>query len=155
MKQVLTPLAFLLASAGAATASPGGHGTEHPAGLPASPEHAARTVEITMLETGGGGMIFEPAELAFRKGETVLLKAVNGGEMVHELVLDTKARNAMHGEMMKKGMEGSHASANAITLAPGETGGIAWTFSNAGTFEFACLIPGHYEAGMSGTIAVE
>ena len=29
-----------------------------------------------------------------------------------------------------------------------------WTFTNAGTFEFACLIPGHYESGMHGPISV-
>ncbi|NDW02705.1 plastocyanin/azurin family copper-binding protein, partial [Salipiger sp. PrR002] len=29
-----------------------------------------------------------------------------------------------------------------------------WTFGEPGTFEFACLLPGHYEAGMHGPLTV-
>jgi uncharacterized cupredoxin-like copper-binding protein len=39
-------------------------------------------------------------------------------------------------------------------LDEGRSGEVIWTFSNAGTFEFACLIPGHYESGMHGPIVV-
>ena len=37
---------------------------------------------------------------------------------------------------------------------PGKTGEIIWTFNRAGQFEFACLIAGHYQGGMVGTIMV-
>jgi uncharacterized cupredoxin-like copper-binding protein len=36
----------------------------------------------------------------------------------------------------------------------GKTGGLIWTFNRAGEFDFACLIPGHYQAGMVGKISV-
>jgi len=39
-------------------------------------------------------------------------------------------------------------------VAPGKTGEIVWTFNRAGEFDFACLIPGHYDAGMVGKIKV-
>ena len=42
------------------------------------------------------------------------------------------------------GME--HHEDNSIALAPGATGHLAWTFTRAGTFQYACLIPGHFEA---------
>jgi len=39
-------------------------------------------------------------------------------------------------------------------VAPGETGEIIWKFNRKGRFHFACLVAGHYEAGMAGTITV-
>jgi uncharacterized cupredoxin-like copper-binding protein len=39
-------------------------------------------------------------------------------------------------------------------VAPGKTGEIVWTFNRAGQFDFACLIAGHYQAGMIGKITV-
>ena len=41
-----------------------------------------------------------------------------------------------------------------ITLKPGQRGGLVWQFGEAGTVDFACLIPGHLEAGMVGKVAV-
>ena len=49
----------------------------------------------------------------------------------------------------------NHSDPNSLRLGPNEKGEILWTFSNAGTFEFACLIPGHYEAGMHGEIYIK
>jgi uncharacterized cupredoxin-like copper-binding protein len=48
-----------------------------------------------------------------------------------------------------------HHDANAVRLAPGKDTAILWRFTKAGTFEFACLIPGHYEAGMHGRVVVK
>lgn len=41
-----------------------------------------------------------------------------------------------------------------ITLDPGKIGGLVWQFDQAGTVDFACLIPGHMEAGMVGKVKV-
>ena len=59
-----------------------------------------------------------------------------------------------HKAVMEKFPDMEHADANSIRLAPGKTGEIVWTFSNAGDYVFACLIPGHYESGMKGNIQV-
>jgi uncharacterized cupredoxin-like copper-binding protein len=39
-------------------------------------------------------------------------------------------------------------------VPPAEAGEVVWRFNRAGTFKFACLIAGHFEAGMVGTINV-
>ena len=48
-----------------------------------------------------------------------------------------------------------HNDANVIRLKPGATKEIVWHFSKAGNFEYACLLPGHLEAGMFGKVVVE
>jgi len=57
--------------------------------------------------------------------------------------------------MMRKMPGMQHAEPNMVTLAPGKRGGVVWQFSKAGQVDFACLIPGHMEAGMKGLITVE
>mgnify|MGYP002134118175 CR=1 FL=1 len=39
-------------------------------------------------------------------------------------------------------------------VTPGKTETILWQFSKGGEFHFGCLLPGHFEAGMSGRINV-
>lgn len=123
-------------------------------GRPGSPTEASRTIEITMRETSDGEMIFEPDDLSFQPGETVLFRIHNAGEVDHEFVMDTHANNEEHRKLMQKFPEMEHDDPNAIRLAPGETGKIVWSFENAGKFQFACLIPGHMESGMHGPITV-
>jgi uncharacterized cupredoxin-like copper-binding protein len=114
---------------------------------------AKRTINITMSETNDGKMIFSPASFTAREGETLRLKFYNKGETDHEFVMDNLDAILEHKAVMEKFPEMEHADPNAIRLAPGARGEIIWTFK-AGTFAFGCLIPGHYEAGMKGDIAV-
>ncbi|MCB1342722.1 MAG: cupredoxin family protein [Pseudooceanicola sp.] len=113
-----------------------------------------RTVEITMRETDDGRMIFEPGDLSFQPGETVRLKITNAGESEHEFVMDTMHAIAEHKALMEKFPEMEHDDPNAVRLSPGETGEILWTFGASGKFGYACLIPGHYDAGMHGPLHV-
>jgi uncharacterized cupredoxin-like copper-binding protein len=92
--------------------------------------------------------------LQFKAGKTVILAIKNIGENEHEFVMDTVPAVAEHKELMAKFPEMEHDDPNAVRLQPGESGQIIWTFANAGMFEFACLIPGHYEAGMHGALTV-
>jgi len=57
--------------------------------------------------------------------------------------------------MMRKMPGMKHAEPNMITLNAGQTGGIVWQFDKAGEVDFACLIPGHMEAGMVGKVKVK
>jgi uncharacterized cupredoxin-like copper-binding protein len=41
-----------------------------------------------------------------------------------------------------------------VTVAPGKTGEVIWQFTKAGKIDFACLQPGHYDAGMKGIVDV-
>jgi uncharacterized cupredoxin-like copper-binding protein len=157
MKKTLLSTTFVLALTGMAMAAgthTGGHGHDKMAiGAPAKGA-ADRTVEVTMRETEDGEMVFEPAQLDFKAGETVRIVVTNAGELDHEFVMDSPVKNIEHKALMEKFPEMEHDDPNAVRLEPGATGEILWTFSNKGTFEFACLIPGHYDAGMHGPLIV-
>ncbi|MEO3479244.1 MULTISPECIES: copper-binding protein [Rhodobacterales] len=131
-----------------------GHGhAEMAAGMPGKADDVSRTIDVTMRETDDGTMIFEPASFDFEQGETIRFNVTNMGEIEHEFVIDDVAGNAKHKEMMAA-MDMEHDDPNSVRLDEGKSGEVIWTFSNAGTFEFACLIPGHYESGMHGPITV-
>lgn len=160
MRRLLT-IAFLVAFATTAFAQEkhdGGHGseTDHSMGEPAVADAATRTIEVSMVETDDGLMLFEPSSIEVQPGETVRFVISNDGMIEHEFVFDTPAEIIAHKDemMMDDAHDMAHDSDNAITLQPGEDGELAWTFANAGVFEFACLIPGHYEAGMFGPLIV-
>lgn len=157
MKTLLlsTTLAITLGSAAfAAGTHAGGHGHDMMAiGTPAIGD-ADRTINVTMRETKDGAMVFEPAQLDFTAGETIRIVVTNAGELDHEFVMDSPDKNIEHKALMEKFPEMEHDDPNAVRLEPGATGEILWTFANKGTFEFACLIPGHYDAGMHGPITV-
>ena len=108
-----------------------------------------RTVEIRMRDE----MRFIPGHLDVRQGETVRLKVANDGKLPHELVIGTKKELDAHAAMMmESGM--AHDEPYVAHVAPGETVEIIWKFNRKGRFHFACLVAGHYEAGMAGTITV-
>lgn len=100
-------------------------------------------------------MRFTPADLTVRQGETVRFVAHNSGQVLHEMVLGTQAAIAEHAALMKKLPEMEHADANMAHVKPGQSGEIVWQFTRSGRFVFACLQPGHFEAGMAGSITVK
>jgi uncharacterized cupredoxin-like copper-binding protein len=73
---------------------------------------------------------------------------------MHEIVIGTSAELVQHAEMMKKFPTMEHDEPYMAHVPPGQRGDIVWTFNRPGNFEFACLIAGHFEAGMRGTIRV-
>jgi uncharacterized cupredoxin-like copper-binding protein len=156
MKLVLatTLLALTISPAFAGGTHGGGHGEMMEVGMPANKTGGMTKVKVSLIETADGEMLFEPRQLDFKAGETVIFTITNDGEADHEFVMDKLENNAKHKELMAKFPEMEHDDPNAIRLQPGENGTIVWTFANAGRFEFACLIPGHYEAGMHGALIV-
>jgi len=109
-----------------------------------------RTLTIDMADT----MRFTPDKLAVQEGDTVRFVVRNTGRMLHEMVIGTPAELAKHAALMAKFPDMEHDEAYMVHVGPGKTGEIVWRFNRAGTFEVACLIAGHYEAGMRGTITV-
>ncbi|HCX17282.1 MAG TPA: copper resistance protein [Afipia sp.] len=130
------------------------HDESFSAGEPGDPKKPARIIQITMGEMDGK-MMFMPAKLEMKKGEQVKFVLRNNGELEHEFVLADTAENLKHAEAMKKNPDMVHDDPNARRLAPKKTDEIVWKFSKSGDFEFACLIPGHREAGMVGTVVVK
>lgn len=119
-------------------------------GKPADAKKAARTIAIDMSDR----MRFTPSALTIKQGETVKFIIKNSGKIQHEFVLGTMAELKAHAEMMKQhpGME--HDEPYMAHVAPGKTQTIAWQFTRSGEFNFGCLLPGHFEAGMVGNINV-
>lgn len=117
----------------------------------AGAEAPTRTVTVTLSDD----MRFTPANWQATSGETVRIQLVNAGKVRHEFILGTEAELQAHAEEMKKPDTGHHHHAsNAVSVAAGATGELVWTFTDAGVLHIACFEPGHYEAGMRGTISV-
>jgi uncharacterized cupredoxin-like copper-binding protein len=129
------------------------HGEEHPDaayGRPGDPAKASRTVAIDMSDA----MRFRPALIRARKGETIRFALSNSGKVRHEMVLGSSRELKEHAALMRKFPEMEHTDPNRLSVDPGKTGTLVWQFTRAGTFGFACLQPGHFEAGMRGKITV-
>lgn len=119
-------------------------------GQTGDPRKVTRTIPIIMADT----MRFTPAVLTVKQGETIRFVVRNRGQVLHEMVLGTDEELAQHAALMKQhpGME--HEEPYMAHVGPGQRGEIVWQFSQPGRFKFACLVPGHFEAGMIGTIEV-
>lgn len=129
------------------------HGKSHRSGMgkPGDPENVSRTVAITMDDN----FRFNPDKISVKAGETIRFFLTNNGKLEHEMVLGSMEELTAHAELMRSMPDMQHTEPNMARLRPGQRGGIIWHFDSAGTVDFACLIPGHMEAGMVGRIDVE
>ena len=91
---------------------------------------------------------------AAKKGETIRFVLKNEGKLKHEMVLGTITELKAHAALMVKFPQMEHADPNQTSVEPGKTGELIWQFTKAGTFDFACLQAGHFEAGMRGQVVV-
>lgn len=129
----------------------GAHGhDESTIGEPGKAAKVTRTVQVDTEDK----MRFSPENFSVNQGETIRFVVKNSGKIKHEFVLGKAKELKEHYEMMKKFPEMEHAEANMITVGPGQTGEVIWKFTKAGAVDFACLHPGHYDAGMKGAIKV-
>ena len=146
----LTSAAFSHESAHHAGPAPAAAAVQQDWGIAGDARAVQRTVTLRMTDD----MRFTPRHITVREGETLRLRAENRGKVLHEIVLGTREALQAHAEMMVRhpGME--HDEAHMAHVAPGQRGDVIWQFNRTGTFDFACLIPGHYQAGMTGTIEV-
>ena len=151
-------LAGLLAASGIAMAhgdddhKAGAKHEDHASALgkPGDAKKVSRTVAITMSDS----MRFSPASVSAKKGETIRFLLKNEGKLKHEMVLGTIEELKEHAALMVKFPQMEHADPNQASVEPGNTGELIWQFTKAGTFDFACLQAGHYEAGMKGQVVV-
>lgn len=127
----------------------GGH-DDAAIGKPGIASKVTRTITVDMTDD----MKFHSSEIAAKQGETIRFIAKNSGKVKHEMVLGTQKDLKDHYEVMKKNPEMEHADANMVTVAPGKSGEIIWQFTKTGKVDFACLQPGHFDAGMKGLVNV-
>jgi uncharacterized cupredoxin-like copper-binding protein len=160
MKKRSTALALLLALA-ASTAYAHGDGKAKKAfnaaeaeqktfGIAGNPAKATRTVKLVMSDK----MRFTPDRIAVKQGETIRFVVANKGKMLHEMVIGTPDELKAHAELMKKFTDMEHDEPHMAHVSAGKSQDLVWTFNRPGEFDFACLVPGHYEAGMTGKITV-
>ena len=119
-------------------------------GIAGNAKAAKRTVELKMTDN----MRFTPDKIEVRQGETVKIVLKNEGQMLHEFVLGTKQELDEHAALMVKFPNMEHDEPYMAHVPAGKSGQIIWTFNRAGDFDFACLIAGHYQAGMVGKVKV-
>ena len=119
-------------------------------GIAGDSSKVTRTVSFTMTDT----MRFSPDKLEVKQGETIRFVIKNGGQTMHEMVLGTKKDLDEHAALMTKFPNMEHDEPYMAHVGAGKTGEIIWTFNKAGAFDYACLIAGHYQAGMVGTVTV-
>jgi uncharacterized cupredoxin-like copper-binding protein len=123
---------------------------QKPWGIAGDAKSAKRTIEIKMTDN----MRFTPDVVNVKQGETVKFVIRNAGQVMHELVIGTKKELDEHAALMAKFPEMEHDEPYMAHVAPGKTGELVWNFNRPGEFDFACLIAGHYQAGMVGKIKV-
>jgi uncharacterized cupredoxin-like copper-binding protein len=123
---------------------------EHAFGKQGDPKKVSRTITVDMTDN----MRFHPGDITVKQGETVRFVVVNQGKIMHEMVIGTMDELKAHGEMMRKhpGME--HDEPYMSHVAPSKKENLVWQFTQPGEFYYACLIPGHFEAGMIGKVTV-
>jgi len=140
-------------------------------GEPAPAAKATRTVEVVLKD-----IAFEPQSLKVKAGETVRFVLINKGQLPHEFNLGDKAMHAEHqkemiamqGKLFTAGMnhdgmdhgqmnhgDHGHEAGNTVLVQPGQRAELTWTFRQSAPIEFACNVPGHYQAGMVGPLTIE
>ena len=134
-------------------------------------QKAVRNFEDKMREQQGQAQTTDQV----KEGETVKFVITNAGELVHEFNIGTPDAHHAHApemqmmvdhgileadkinweaakKMQKEMGHGMHEEPNSALLEPGKTAEIVWQFPDHADIEFACNVPGHYDAGMAGEI---
>lgn len=102
-----------------------------------------RLVHLDMTDS----LKFIPDQIAAVAGESVRFVLTNSGTVEHEFQVgpaDKVAADQHDGVIVKE----------KDKLVAGSTAAVDYTFTASGPFAFACHMPGHYEAGMKGTISL-
>ena len=123
---------------------------QKPWGIAGDAKAVKRSITIAMTDN----MRFTPDKIEVKQGETVKIVLKNEGKMLHEFVMGSKKELDEHAALMLKFPNMEHDEPYMAHVPVGKVGEIIWTFNRAGDFDFACLIAGHYQAGMVGKISV-
>jgi uncharacterized cupredoxin-like copper-binding protein len=156
---IASTLALALLSTGAfahgdedhSAADKGHEGHAAAMGKPGDAKKVSKTIAIDMSDA----MRFTPSNISVKRGDTVKFMIKNSGTVKHEMVLGSIEELKEHAALMIKFPEMEHSDPNQVSVEPGKTGALVWQFTQAGTFDFACLQPGHFESGMKGKVVVK
>ena len=124
-------------------------GSTDTTGVAAAP---TRTVNVAMVD-----IAYEPKTLSVQQGERIEFVFDNKGKIPHDAFIGDAAAQADHEKEMGEhdSMAGGDDTAGtAITVDPGQTDRLTYTFDKPGTIEIGCHEPGHYAAGMKVIVTV-
>jgi uncharacterized cupredoxin-like copper-binding protein len=108
---------------------------------------------------------YRPAAIMVRAGRRVTFAVTNVGKLPHEFILGDRATQLGHERQMQAaatgaghvhgpGAHGPPAATGALTVPPGQTRRLSWTFDEPGIVLYGCHVLGHWAAGMKGKIVV-
>ncbi|MBD1555719.1 cupredoxin family protein [Vibrio sp. S9_S30] len=153
-RRIIMGTAFAAALLSGTVLADAGHGAKEAGkqivGSAGNAADVTKTVSVSMKDT----MTFTPSQFSVAAGETVRIFVKNDGKIPHELVIGSLESMKKHAEMMRKMPNMKHQESNMVTLQPGQMSALIWKFDEPGEVNFACLIPGHMEAGMVGKVIV-
>lgn len=122
---------------------------------------AGETVRFVLVNKGRLLHEFNLGDAAMHAEHQKEMLAMQQGGMLSPTGMSHEAMNHEvmdHGSMMQGAMNNhkpmKHDAPNSVLVEPGKTAELTWTFSKAVDLEFACNIPGHYQAGMVGKINI-
>jgi uncharacterized cupredoxin-like copper-binding protein len=134
-----------------------GDGHDHAHSHDSSPVAAtadAAAIRNVVIEVNDN-MRFDPGTWQAQQGEVLRLIVVNTGKVKHELVVGQARELAEHAKSMRQSKGEHHHHDNAVSVEPGQSAILMFTFDKAGEWGMACFEPGHYEAGMKGLVQVK
>jgi uncharacterized cupredoxin-like copper-binding protein len=126
-------------------------GHQTPFGIAGNATNVSRTIDVDMTDE----MRFVPAVVDVSSGDTIRFRLRNNGRALHEMVIGRLPDLQKHAASMGKSSTMAHDEPYSAHVEPGGRGEIVWTFNRAGVFNYACLVPGHFEAGMIGKVTVK
>ena len=114
---------------------------------------------------------YQPASIMVPAGHRVTFAVHNAGRLPHEFILGDRATQLDHERQMQAAPSGighththahmhdpaaaaSASDGGALTVPPGQTRRLTWTFEEPGIVLYGCHVLGHWAAGMKGTIVV-
>ena len=104
---------------------------------------------------------YRPAAIMVRAGRRVTFAVTNAGKLPHEFILGDRATQLAHERQMQDmtstdGHVHTHdpTGGGTLTVPPGQTRRLTWTFDEPGLVLYGCHVLGHWSAGMRGTIVV-
>ena len=137
----------------AACSSSGGAGNVSPApATAAAPSSSPATrIEVSLTDA----LKIEPAAMTVPAGVPVTFVVTNTGTVDHEFYLGDEEAQAEHEQEMTDMGGMTHDEPEGISVKPGETKELTYTFAAPGETLAGCHVVGHYGGGMKATIAVE
>lgn len=121
-----------------------------PFGRQGDPKKVSRTIHVDVDDH----LRYKPGEITVRQNDTIRFEVKNSGRQPHGIALGTIPDLKEHARSARTDPDMQRDGDHILRMAPGGTGTLVWQFTRPGEFHYACMMPGHFEAGMIGRISV-